>query len=311
MFKLYENRLRIYIFTTLFIILLFLFSAVYFSFSTVLTDDYTQKSLHFSKQSATSTVSVFDRQEEMTEIWMNKYNIKEQIQNHTLALNSSMVKQFSLDMLGIGVFTADGSFYADSIDNADALKELFAESRITETAEQPDRLWRVSIPTENSPDRPEAFVYIRKMTDDADTLLGYLMVLISKDPFIKMLNVEKNNTFSGSSRVLIQFDGQSIELTGEIAAQEEPPDMQAGEYEIKNKTIIAANKIINQNGLLITYKPMEYLSRQIQLLRTVLIVIFIMMISIIYIALNSLIKKIIEPLNKLNHEIQNYAKQND
>lgn len=312
MFELYEKRLKIYIFTSLFLVLLFLFSAIYFSFSTILTKDYTQKNLHFSKQTATNIVSIFDQQEEMMEIFINKHNLKEQIKNHNLVLTPSIVKQFSLDMLHVCVFTADGIFYASDPSRTYDLKELFAESHINESAQRPDKLWIISTPTENNPNRPEAFAYIRKMTDDTDTFLGYLMVLISEDPFVKILNAGKDNTFSNFSKALIQFDNQIINLFGQTApASEELPGIENGNYKIKNGTIVSSNEIKNKNGMLITYKTMKYLSRQIQLLRIALIIIFIIMISITYISLNGLVKRIIKPLNKLNHEIQNYAKYND
>ena len=248
----------------------------------------------------------------MTEIFVNKHNLKEQIKNHSLVLTSSVVKRFSLDILDVCVFSADGALYADDTNRTYDLKELFAESRINEGGRQPDKLWMISSPTESRDNRPEGLVYIRKMTDDTDVFLGYIMLLIAKDPFVKILNAGKDNTFSNFSKALIQFDNRTLALSGPTACMgEELPTAESGTYQIKNGTIISANEIKNKNGLLITYKTMKYLSRQIWLLRVALIIIFIIMISITYLSLNELVKRIIKPLNILNQKIQSYAKQKD
>ena len=282
---------------------IFLFTIVFFSYANVLENDYENKLTSTTRQMASNISRTLSFFEEEIEIFINKYNITENLHSYNLEKDTS-IRTDSISFDSIAIFRENTLVYANTVEGADFYRHMMQKEILEEKMKEKDREWIITDNVENVSGENTVLCYVRKIQpDEANRKHGYIVAIVSQKHLVNQIDLyytDQNGkaAYFKPSFAGIRLEGKNLFLVDDALNIEDA-------YEENNDEVF--NVDIQDDIEFFIARSNDIMNRKIFSILLVFILILIAIILSAYKVLKIILDEISGRINSLNHRMENYS----
>jgi len=300
MFELFRKKLSYTLSISVSLILLFIFSSLYFYTNHTIHTDFAKRTKSLSKRYTESISFRLANISEATSYFQNTYHLYTYFESDVdqIKINQILtdIKTYNLCIKGASILCENGSFfYSDNKYNQFFFNTCFADDfKVWFQKQNGNNNWQLfnnALQNEAS-DNLNGILYITPIKNN-NKIYGYLIVDVSLISLFSSFNFQENIFLSNGS---VKISDQNSEI---IIYQNRSNNN-------KNKQLQSYHNIKNTNLSVHFLISPEYITKQQLIAFSVLLIAFIILIIIFLTSLRFLLKDIVSPLECLYSEMNDY-----